>query len=162
MIFYHDACPYGRLKMPDEVWDYVSSSWAYIPDATKRRADVVNYQRIEDVGVARFCERADEWFNENHPYGNPLEARRERLPEFGIAVTNASRETNTRYLFFTVVYNGTAEDRGTTEWTCTLSNAKNTKVYEKKLRVDNVKANSRVITRNVFHYDGNADNVQCK
>jgi hypothetical protein len=86
MIFYHDACPYGRLKMPDEVWDYVSSSWAYIPDATKRRADVVNYQRIEDVGVARFCERADEWFNENHPYGNPLEARRERLPEFGIAV----------------------------------------------------------------------------
>jgi hypothetical protein len=159
-IFYHDVCPYGRVNMPERVWDEISSRWAYIPDGTKRRADTVVYQMIEDTGVAKFCATSDEWFAKNHPDGNPLAVRAEKaLPEFGILMVNAVRESNTRYVFFTVVLNNTTEDRNT-EWTCVLNNTAKRKVYEEKFNID-VKAKSRVVTRHVVHYDGNADNVLC-
>jgi hypothetical protein len=161
VIFYHDVCPYGRLKIPERLWDEVSERWAYIPDGTKRRAITIVSNRLEDNDVATFCASMDEWYAKNYPKGNPLEAKKEKVPEFGIVMVEAARETRSRYVFYTVVYNGTAEDRGTTEWICVLNNAKK-KVYEENVKVENVKANSRVVTRHVFDYDGNADNVTCK
>ena len=107
-----------------------------------------------------FCKKGDALFEKEYPEGNAYQAKMEQVPEFGIRMVKAWRITDSEYEVFTVIYNKTNRDYATTEWTCTFAN-KGVKVHEEKIKVDNVRANSRVIARHKVLYAGNATRVDC-
>ena len=159
MIFYRDVCPYGKLKIPQQLSDEMDERWAYIPQGTKRAAQ----QYLDEIDTNRirtFCAWADERAEKDYPGGNPYYINREQVPEFGVKVVKSWIASSNQYTVLTVVYNKTNQEHASTEWTCTLSN-KGVKVYEGKIKVDDVKANSRVITKHQILYNGNATKVDC-